>query len=233
MLIGVFGGAVCGLLACRPGKETRSGRIATAAGRQRLSWICVIALILGGMGCWNGVSTLRWYLEKAEPKTAKVSAAGAEFQATVGAWWPLPWVRLGFDLPASASMVVGGILVFFGRRSGRLLLMAAFVAATAAGTIDLIYIAATSKAYAEIEVRYGERIFHDVESRHQNDPGRQPHEPPALTAALYIDNASHQLREALQALLKIAFCLTSFACLRHPDVRALFSGTVPRASRPS
>jgi hypothetical protein len=231
ILVGIFGGTVVGLFACRPGKKKRPEPIAAETDRQRLIWICVITLILGGIGCRSGVVMLRRYLEKPEPKTALARAARAEIQAAAGDWRLLPRVQLGIELPASAGMVVGGMLVLFRRRSGRLLLLAAFVAATAAGTIDLIYMAATSKAYAEIQVRYGEQLFHDYEHRHQKEPGKRPNEPPALRAALYLDDASHRLGEALQAFFKIAFCLTSFACLRRPDVRALFSGSAPGASR--
>jgi hypothetical protein len=121
-------------------------------------------------------------------------------------------------------MVVGGMLVLFRRRSGRVLLLAAFIAATAVCTFDLIHIAAKSKAYADINVRYGEQLFHGLQRRHQKESGKQPYEPPALRAALYMDDASRHLREALRASFEIAYCLIGIACLRYPDVRAMLSG---------
>jgi len=231
LLVGAFAGSVIGLISSRPGREPQPGRVAAGADRQRLIWICVIALILGGIGCWDSASMLRRHLEKTEPKTALMLAARAEFRAVAGPWWPLPRIQLGLDIPASAGMIVGGMLVLFRRRSGRLLLLASLIAATAACMIDLTYMAATSRAYADIEVRYGEQVFHDIQRRHQKRSGKQPHEPPALKAALYMDDASHRSREALLAFFKIVFCLTSIAYLRHPVVRAMFPREVPMTSR--
>ena len=229
-LVGAFAGSIVGLITTRPREEPRSEQSAVKAGRQRLVWICIIAVILGGIGLWTRVATVYRHVERTQSKNALVRAARAEMDSAVGAWWPLSWVRVGIALPASLGMLVGGILVLFRRRLGRRLLIAAFIAGTVACATDLVFVVANGRAHIEIDVRYGVRIYHEIQRRHQGESGRAPQEPPGLKTALYVDSISHDLRLALQAILEIVYCLAGFLCLREPGIRASLCPRTPAAS---
>ena len=74
ILLGAFGGSVIGLIAARPDRAPRPEEDSAGRARQRLVWVCVLALALGGIGHGSDVLSLVRNSKKAESTTATARA---------------------------------------------------------------------------------------------------------------------------------------------------------------
>jgi hypothetical protein len=206
---------------------------------QLLSAVCVICLVLGGLGLMNSVlgatqaalgsKLQQWFQPKAGAGIPpEMQKAQDEFQAEINAvekrYWTPMIVSLSFRFLAASLLLVGGILALGMKEAGRKLLIAACVIALC---FELGHAILQSVVNTEMMTAVNSYVDGMLESMPRGRGGGPPKN--IVQTVQTITRVSIMAGLAMFYLLvaiKAGFYLFSFVYLQKPHIQALFADKI-------